>query len=140
LQIATVATVQDEDDVPESEHESDFYVYAAVSLRQSDNEQQKWLWIVDQTSLSREELKLLDNIVTATDSEWAESGLADGYMGDGQLKDLLDDDLNEVVLFGSSHAEFFANRRVFVTFSITKLVDDADKKRQTWQGLKQLMQ
>jgi len=52
----------------------------------------------------------------------------------------LDDDLNEVVLFGSSHAEFFANRRVFVTFSITKLVDDADKKRQTWQGLKQLMQ
>jgi len=77
--------------------------------------------------------------VIATDSEWAESGLADGYMGDDQLKELLDGDLTEVVLFGSSHVEFFANKRVFVTYSISKLVNDADKKRQTWQGLKQLM-
>jgi len=89
--------------------ESNFYVYAAVSLRQHGNIQKRWLWIVDQPSLSREELKLLDNIVTATDSEWAES------------------------------VEFFANQSIFVTSSISKLVSDTDKKRETWQGLKQLM-
>lgn len=119
--------------------ESNFYVYAAVSLRQHGNIQKRWLWIVDQPSLSREELKLLDNIVTATDSEWAESGLADGYMGDGQLRTLLDDNVSEVVLFGSKHVEFFANQSIFVTSSISKLVSDTDKKRETWQGLKQLM-
>jgi len=125
-----------EDDVNQAE----FFVYAAVSLRQYGNEQKRWLWIVDQASLSREEIKLLDNIVMATESEWEESGLADGYIGDDQLQSLLNDDISEVVLFGSSHVEFFVNKRVFVTSSISQLVADGDKKRQTWQGLKLLMQ
>jgi len=128
------------DSVDDPAEQTEFFVYAAISLRQYGNEQKRWLWVVDQASLSREELKLLDNIVMATESEWEESGLADGYMGDDQLQSLLNDDISEVVLFGASHVEFFVNKRVFVTSSISQLVSDGDKKRQTWQGLKQLMQ
>ena len=114
-----------------------FHVYAAVSLR---NENSQWLWVIDQSSLTAEELKLLDKILVATGSEWQEIGIADGYISSIELKELMHSDIQAVVLFGREHADFFRGLPVFVTAEIAELIDDPEKKRQTWQGLKKLMQ
>lgn len=112
-----------------------FFSFAALAKRG----QQTWLWVVDQSDLTEDELVLLEKIKAATESSWENNSIADGYMNSQSLAKMLKNELDAIVLFGREHADFFVGQRIFVTDSVNQLMTNPERKRQTWQGLKKLM-
>ena len=111
--------------------------YAAASLR----DQQRWLWVVEQDSLSIDEVRLLDKILSATGSDWENFGIADSYVDYKFLQQELNRDITAVILMSKSdHKNIFRGQNVINTFQLTELMNDQLKKKKLWTDLKNLIE
>jgi hypothetical protein len=114
-----------------------FSAYVSVSIRKGN---QRWLWIVDQPSLSIEELRLLDNILGATKSSWENMSIADSYLNFQQIKEQLQQETFSVVLMSSlDRSELLMGENILRISSLNELMIDQDKKRKAWNDLQGLM-
>ena len=121
--------------------------YAATSLRfDSQGQQCRWLWVLPQSSLNAEELKLIDKIVSATGSAWESSSIADSYLDADKLENTLVQNLSAVIFFASEVSwdafeqhSLFSEKRFLYADSAKNLIDQPEKKRIVWQNLQTLM-
>lgn len=129
--------------------ENTLFVYACTSIR----ENQRWLWLVNQTSLSIEELRLLDKIVVATQSRWEEMGIADNYLDFEALKQYKQQPLSAVILIGANAfndssntdsssqllLDLFKGENILTSPELKTLIDAPEKKRYLWNDLQKLI-
>ena len=126
--------------------------YAAHSCRVNDKaEQQHWLWVVPQARFASQELQLLDKIVTATESEWKNTSVADNYCSGLELSAILEKKVDAIVVFGMTEQEcqsrwpeliahpIYRQKRCYLAASLQELLTDSGKKRIVWQNLQSFM-
>ena len=121
--------------------------YAATSLRLDSQDQQcRWLWVLPQSNLNAEELKLIDKIVSATGSAWESTSIADSYLDADKLEYTLEQNLSAVIFFASEVSwdafeqhSLFSEKRFMYADSAKNLIDQPEKKRIVWQKLQTLM-
>lgn len=121
--------------------------YAATSLRLDSQDQQcRWLWVLPQSNLNAEELKLIDKIVSATGSAWESTSIADSYLDADKLEYTLEQNLSAVIFFASEVSwdafeqhSLFSEKRFMYADSAKNLIDQPEKKRIVWQNLQTLM-
>ena len=121
--------------------------YAASSLRlDSQGQQSRWLWVLPQFSLNAEELKLIDNMVAATGSQWEFTSIADTYLDTESLNKTLSQDLSAMIFLAQevSWAAFeqhslFSEKQYIYIDSAKNLIAHPERKRLAWQALQTLM-
>ena len=121
--------------------------YAAISVRRNMNgEDAFWLWVVPQSTLPANELQLLDKIVTATGSSWQASSLADNYLENNELTLFLQNNLTAIIVLAERidwpefyEHELYSKQQCLLSASLNDLLNEAEKKREMWHSLQQLM-
>ena len=121
--------------------------YAATSVRRNRNgEDAFWLWVVPQSTLPANELQLLDKIVTATGSSWQASSLADNYLENNELTLFLQNNLTAIIVLAERidwpefyEHELYSKQQCLLSASLNDLLNEAEKKREMWHSLQQLM-
>ena len=121
--------------------------YAAISVRRNMNgEDAFWLWVVPQSTLPANELQLLDKIVTATGSSWQTSSLADNYLENNELTLFLQNNLTAIIVLAERidwpefyEHELYSKQQCLLSASLNDLLNEAEKKREMWHSLQQLM-
>jgi len=127
--------------------DEEFAGYAALSQRQTTTgEIQKWLWVVPQSSLSMQHLRLLDKIVSATGSQWDSLSIADNYVNRIELDQFLKQSLSAVVILGTTlqwqsfyQSQIYQSKRFIMGVELADLVSNPELKRKIWQSLQKLM-
>lgn len=121
--------------------------YAAISLRKNEQGQQsRWLWVLPQSGLTADELQLIDKMIAATGAFWEDCSIADSYLQESKLDDMLNRDLKVVIFLASSlnwptfeRHELFMQKKFVYANSANHLLTHPQEKRLVWQKLQRLM-
>ena len=114
-------------------------VYAAQA---SDALGQRWLWVVNHSSINARELKLLDNIVNAVAMNWCSVSIADNYVSISEITLMLNKDIDAIVIFGqkdvSQITPLLGDFPLLITLDLGDLPESVENKRQVWKSLQHL--
>lgn len=128
-----------------------FSAYAATSTRSDSSGQiKRWLWVLPQSAFPGQEIQLLDKILSATGSNWESSPLADNYLNETAIADVLTNNISALIILSdestsNAFKDVFENHQLLdvdnyvVTGFLGSMLTNLEEKQSVWKKLKQIM-